>query len=124
MRRERKEYMAEPTKHEVRVSLGFLKIDDGPIDLDYDHIELKPQNYGADPLSADLVVMRDSFIQLDKPKESMSLDFTIKELTFRVVRWIERYRVPGELVFHYETITQGWDMKVICKAYRRETVNG
>jgi hypothetical protein len=111
--------MAETTKREVRVSLGFLKIDDGPIQLDYDHLELKPQNYGADPLSANLIVMRQSIIELDKAGKSMSLDFTINELTFRVAKWIERHRIPGELVFHYETVTQGWDMKVTCKVYRK-----
>jgi hypothetical protein len=111
--------MPEPTTHEVTSILGYLKIDDGPIQLDYDHIELKPQNYGIDVLFADPLVTRASIIYLDKPGDQGSLDFTVNELTFRVVRWIERHRISGELVFCYETIQQGWDMQIVCKVYRK-----
>jgi hypothetical protein len=106
---------------EIKQSLGYIKLDSGPIELDYDIIQLEENNYGVDVLQADSIVTRACEIDITDtlvPSDSGSiLKDKIIHLTFIVVKYLERHRIPGEIVLYYETIQQGYDFQVVCKAY-------
>lgn len=111
---------------EVRTTVGFLKLPDGPIELDYENIELTANNYGADVLQQEPIVIRASndiqrYRNYYRPPDEISDEelFThaIKHITNMVLHHLEHHRIPGEIVLHYESIRLRWDIKVICAAY-------
>ena len=97
-------------------SIGFLKLGSGPIELDYEKLELVQQNYGVDVLFAKPLVVRESvtldgYVTIDSLKEAAGM------LTMLVANWLEHNRIPGEIVLHYEMVMLRYDVKVVCKAY-------
>ena len=104
-------------------TLGYLKIPDGSIPHEIiDGLALlSDNNMGADPFSQKPIVTRssESFFIKNKDEASETIERQFKRVTIIVVRYIEQQRISGELVLHYQIITQNADLKILCKVYRR-----
>lgn len=111
---------------EVRQPIGFLKLEDGPIQLDYDDLNTVRQNYGIDVLHDKPIVGRMSETIHHDGADDLAEQYKrqMGYLTLIVVRHLEYYRIPGEIVLYYELRRLHWDVKIACMAYRKRMRDG
>lgn len=106
---------------EVRSPIGFLMLPDGPIELDYQDLQLSQQAQGVDFLMYQPILIRQSetiYFTKDEAANQRILKNQLAMVTVLVVHDLQYQRIPGEVMLYYETVTLHWDLRIVCKVYR------
>jgi hypothetical protein len=106
---------------EVRQPIGFLRLEDGPIQLDPNNLDLVPQNYGIDVLRDEPIIgcVSETMDGGEERDLAELYKYHMEYLTHIVVRHLEHHRIPGRIVLYYELRRLGWDVRIACMAYRK-----